>query len=138
MDCNLLSMSAVKVHDSHPYRDIEKTRECISLIFELSEMFLSFQMVFSFASADVVCAILDNYSYIKSKKLHVFFLFLVLLTHAVFSWLKWYIFLYTITLKYKVTPGWVGFFYTSAVKLLNHEMGHIHVANSMYIYSPSL
>ena len=27
-------------------------------------------------------------------------------------------------------PDWVGFFYTSAAKLLIHEMGHMHVVNS--------
>ena len=52
--CILFSRSAVSVHDSHAYRNMEMTRARISLIFDLSVMFLSFQMVFSlFNAADV-------------------------------------------------------------------------------------
>ena len=45
--CILLSMSAVMVHISHAYKNMDMTRECISLILKLMAMFLSFQMTFS-------------------------------------------------------------------------------------------
>ena len=41
----LLSVSAVSVQYSQAYRNVDMTRERISLIFELSAIFLSFQMV---------------------------------------------------------------------------------------------
>ena len=44
----LLSVSAISVQDSQAYRNMDMTRECISLFFELSAIFLSFQMVLSF------------------------------------------------------------------------------------------
>ena len=62
MACVLLSVSAVSVQDSQAYRNMDMTRERISLIFELSTTFLSFQMVLSFASAAVVWAILARIS----------------------------------------------------------------------------
>ena len=37
--CILLSMSAVSVHVSQAYRNIDMTKECISLFFEMSDMF---------------------------------------------------------------------------------------------------
>ena len=49
----LLSVSAVIVQDSHANRNMDMTRERISLIFELGAILLSFQMVLSFASAAV-------------------------------------------------------------------------------------
>ena len=49
--CTLLSVSAINVQDSQAYRNMNMTRELIGLIFELSAIFLSFQMVLSFASA---------------------------------------------------------------------------------------
>lgn len=58
--CKFLRMSAVNVQVSHSYNSTEITRERISLIFELREICLWFQMVFSFASAVVVCAVLDR------------------------------------------------------------------------------
>ena len=60
--CNFFRMSAVKVQVSQAYNSTEITRERISLIFELREICLSLQMVFSLASASVVCAILDSTS----------------------------------------------------------------------------
>ena len=53
MACILHSVSAVSVQDSQAYRNRDMTRERISLIFELSAIFLSFQMVLSLASAAV-------------------------------------------------------------------------------------
>ena len=53
-------LSAVNVQVLQAYNSIEITRERISLIFELREICLSFQKVFSLASAAVVCAILDS------------------------------------------------------------------------------
>ena len=50
MACSLFSVSAVNVQDSQAYRNMDMTRERISLIFELSAIFLSFQMVLSFIS----------------------------------------------------------------------------------------
>ena len=58
MACILLSVSAVSVQDSQAYRYMDMIRERISLIFELSAIFLSFQMVLSLASAAVAWAIL--------------------------------------------------------------------------------
>ena len=51
MACILLSVSAVSVQDSQAYRNMDMTRERISLNFELSAIFLSFQMVLSLAWA---------------------------------------------------------------------------------------
>ena len=48
MACILLSVSAVSVQDSQAYRNMDMTRERISLIFEPSAIFLSFQMLLSF------------------------------------------------------------------------------------------
>ena len=56
--CILLSMSAVMVHVSHAYKNMDRARERISLILELMAMFLSFQMTFSLVTAAVVWAIL--------------------------------------------------------------------------------
>ena len=60
--CILLSMSAVMVHVSHAYKNMDMARERISLILELMAMFLSFQMTFSLVTAAVVWAILDSTS----------------------------------------------------------------------------
>ena len=57
--CNLFRMSAVTVQASQAYNSTGITRERVSLILELREICLSFQMVFSLASAAVVCAILE-------------------------------------------------------------------------------
>ena len=62
MACILVSVSAVSVQDSQACRNMDMTRERISLIFELSAIFLSFQMVLSFVSAAVVWAILARIS----------------------------------------------------------------------------
>ena len=56
--CILFSRSLVKAHDSQAYRNMEKTKEHINLIMELSVMFLSLQVILSFVSAAIVCAIL--------------------------------------------------------------------------------
>ena len=56
------SMSAVMVHVSHAYKNMDMARERISLILELMAMFLSFQMTFSLVTAAVVWAILDSTS----------------------------------------------------------------------------
>jgi len=52
-------MPSVNVQVSQTYNSAEITRERISLIFELREKCLLFQIVFSLASAALVCAILD-------------------------------------------------------------------------------
>ena len=56
------SNSAVKVHDSQAYRNMEMTRECISFSFCLRDMLLSLPMGFSFVRAAVACAILERIS----------------------------------------------------------------------------
>ena len=57
--CILFSVSAVSTQE---YMNIDMTKERISLVFELSEMFLSFKTVFSFVKAPVVCPILASTS----------------------------------------------------------------------------
>ena len=54
------SNSAVRVHVSQAYRKIEMTKDRISLILELSAIFLSFHMVSSFVNAPIVWAIMDS------------------------------------------------------------------------------
>ena len=51
--CILLSMSAVMVHNSHAYKNMDMARERISLILELMVMFLSFQMTSSLVTATI-------------------------------------------------------------------------------------
>ena len=46
-------MSAVMVHVSHGYKNMDMARECISLTLKLMAMFLSFQMTFSLVTAAV-------------------------------------------------------------------------------------
>ena len=55
-------MSAVKVHVSYAYKNMDMTKECISLIFELMAIFLSLQITFSLVTTSVVWAILDSTS----------------------------------------------------------------------------
>ena len=52
--------SAVKVHDSQAYRNMEMTRECISFTFDKRDMLLSHQMGFSFVTAAVDCETLER------------------------------------------------------------------------------
>ena len=85
MACTLLSVSAVSVQDSQAYRNRDMTRERISLIFELSAIFLSFQMVLSFASAPVAYAILAIISGLNSSSAMIAPRYLNLLTQSSFS-----------------------------------------------------
>ena len=62
MACILLWSSAVRVHDSHAYRKMDATRECINHISELREILLSIQIGFSLVNAAVACAILHSNS----------------------------------------------------------------------------
>ena len=55
-------MSAVMVHVLHAYKNVDMTRERISLALELMAMFLSFQMTLSLVTAAVVWAILESTS----------------------------------------------------------------------------
>ena len=52
----------MRVHDSQAYRKMDVTREHISHILELREIFLSFQTGFSLLNAAVVCAVLESIS----------------------------------------------------------------------------
>ena len=60
--CVLFSNTAVKVHDSQAYRNMEMSRERISFTFDPRDMLLSLQMGFSFVRAAVTCAILERTS----------------------------------------------------------------------------
>ena len=62
MACVLFSSSAVKVHDSQAYRNIDMTRKSISSIFDPRHMLLSLHTGFSFVRAAVACTILDRTS----------------------------------------------------------------------------
>ena len=62
MACILLWSSAVRVHDSQAYREVDMTWERNSRILELREILLSFQTGFSLVNAVVVCAILESIS----------------------------------------------------------------------------
>ena len=62
MACILLWSSAVGVHDSQAYREMDVTRERISRILELREILLSILTGFSTDNAAVVCAILESIS----------------------------------------------------------------------------
>ena len=59
MACILLWGSAVRVHDSQAYRQMDVTRERISRILELREILVSIQTGFNLVNAAVVCAILE-------------------------------------------------------------------------------
>ena len=58
----LLSVSAVRVQDSHAYRKTDMTNEGISLILELMVMFLLLHIGLSLVSVVVVWAILERIS----------------------------------------------------------------------------
>ena len=62
MACILLLSSAVRVHDSQAYRNMDVTKERISHILELREIPLPFQTSFNLVNAAVVCAILESIS----------------------------------------------------------------------------
>ena len=85
MACTLFSVSAVSVQDSQAYRNMDMTRERISLIFELSAMFLSFQMVLSLASAAVAWAILERISCLDPSSAMIAPRYLNLLMQSSFS-----------------------------------------------------
>ena len=53
---------APNFHDSQAYRKMDVTRERISCILELREMFLSFQTGFNLVNAAVICAVPENIS----------------------------------------------------------------------------
>ena len=61
----LLCSSAVSVQVSHAYRNIVMTRARINLILCFIMMFLSFQMIFSLASAAIVWAALESTSLLE-------------------------------------------------------------------------
>ena len=84
MACILFSVSAVSVQDSQAFRNMDMTRERISLIFELSAIFLSFQMVLSLANAAVAWAILARISGLDPSFAMVAPRYLSLLMHSIF------------------------------------------------------
>ena len=69
MACILLRSSAVRVHYLQAYSRMDVTRERISLILELREIFLSFQSGFNFVNAAVVRAILESNSGVEPSSL---------------------------------------------------------------------
>ena len=84
MACIVFSVSAVNVQDSQAYRNMDMTRERISLIFELSAIFLSFQMVLSLASAAVAWAILVRISGLDPLSVMIAPRYLIRLTQSRF------------------------------------------------------
>ena len=65
MACIFLWSYAVRVHDSQAYRKMDVTRERISRILKLREIFLSFQTGFNLVNDADVCAILESISSLK-------------------------------------------------------------------------
>ena len=68
MACIFNWSSAVRVHDSQAYRKMDVTKECISRIFELREILLSFQTGFNLVNAAVVFAILESISGLEPSR----------------------------------------------------------------------
>ena len=58
--CVLFSSSAVKIHDSQEYRNMDMTWERISFTSDPRDMLLSHNIGFSFVRAAVACAILER------------------------------------------------------------------------------
>ena len=58
--CVLFSSSAVKIHDSHAYRNMDMTRERISFTFDSRDILLSLHTGFRFVRAAKACAILER------------------------------------------------------------------------------
>ena len=54
--------SAINVHDSQTYRNMEMTRERTRFIFDLIDLFLSLHIGFCFVRAAVACSILGRTS----------------------------------------------------------------------------
>ena len=67
MPCILLWSSAVRVPDSHVYREMDVTRQCTCCILGLREILLSLQTGFNFVSAAVVCAVLESVSGLETS-----------------------------------------------------------------------
>ena len=61
----------MRVHDSQAYRKMDVTRERISRMFELREIFLSFQTGFSLVNAADVCAILESISGLETSSVTI-------------------------------------------------------------------
>ena len=92
MACILLSVSAVSVQDSQAYRNTDMTWERISLIFELSGIFLSFQMVLSLASAVVAWAILAIISGLDPSSWYIY-IYIYIYIYNIYIYI--YIYIYT-------------------------------------------
>ena len=69
----------MRVQDSQAYRKMDVTRECISHILELREILLSFQ------TAAVVCAILENTSGLEHSSVITEPRYLMLVTVSIFG-----------------------------------------------------
>ena len=52
----------MRIHDSQAYRKMDMTRERISRILEVRQIFMSFQIGFNLVNAAVVYAILESKS----------------------------------------------------------------------------
>ena len=83
--CIFLSISAVNLQVSQDYKNMDMTKKCNSLIFELRFMFLSSQMILSFVSAAMVWAILECISGIDSSSVTMTPKYLTLWTVFSFS-----------------------------------------------------
>ena len=59
----------MRVHDSQAYWKMDVTRKRISRIFELREIYLSFQTGFNLVNAAVACGILESISGLELSSL---------------------------------------------------------------------
>ena len=67
----LYCSSAVRIHDSHAYRKMERTRACRSFILDFSATFLSFKKNFNFVNAVNVCTDLARISVLDPSSLMI-------------------------------------------------------------------
>ena len=75
----------MRVHDSQAYMKVDVTSDRNSLILCLLVMVFSFQIVFSFVSADVACAILARISFLEPSSVMIDPRYLKLVTGSSFS-----------------------------------------------------
>ena len=74
----------MRVYDSQAYRNMDVTREHISRILELREIFLSFQTGFNLVNATVVCVILESISGLEPSSVITEPRYLKLVTVSIF------------------------------------------------------
>ena len=84
----LYCSSAVRIHDSHAYRKMERTRACTSFNLDFSEMFFSLKIGFTFANAVNVCADLARISVLDPSSLMIapMYLYYFALSPVLVNW----------------------------------------------------